>query len=108
MAFAGADHGAGASVAILTLPPGTDQPAHSHPTEEVLVAVSGRATVFLGRYQARSVSVGEIARLPAGAAHRIENPGSAPFECVLVYGSSTIETVPTEARPTADQPPSRE
>jgi quercetin dioxygenase-like cupin family protein len=92
--FAGADHGASASVAFLTLEPGTDQPVHSHPIEEVLVAVSGRATVFLGRHQARIVRAGEIARLPAGAPHRIENRGPASFECVLVYGGSTIETVP--------------
>ena len=96
--FAGADHGASTSVAILTLPPGSDQPVHSHPTEEVLVAVTGRATVFLGYYQARILRAGEVARLPAGAPHRIENPSSAPFECVLVYGTSTIETVPSEHR----------
>jgi mannose-6-phosphate isomerase-like protein (cupin superfamily) len=94
--FAGADHGASVSVAFLTLHPGTDQSVHSHPTEEVVVAIAGGATVFLGRHQARSIRGGEIGRLPAGAPHRIENPGSTAFECVLVYGSATIETVPTE------------
>ena len=94
--FAGADHGAPASVAFLTLAPGTDQAVHSHPTVEVLVAVTGRATVFLGPHQARSVRAGEIARLPAGAPHRIENCSREPFECVLVYGSVTVDTVPAE------------
>lgn len=94
--FAGADHGAPVSVALLTLAAGTDQALHSHPTAEVLVAVAGRAIVFLGRHQARSVRAGEVARLPAGAPHRIENPGPEPFECVLVYGSATVDTVRVE------------
>src|SRR5579863_6095244 len=37
--FAGADHGATASVSVVTLQPGTGQPVHSHPTEEILVAI---------------------------------------------------------------------
>lgn len=96
--FEGSDQGASVSVALLTLQPGEGQPAHSHPTEEVLVATEGRATVFLGRHQARIVRAGELARVPAGAEHRIENRTSAAFECVLVYGSATIETVPAQAR----------
>src|SRR5579863_1964071 len=63
--FAGAEHGAAASVAFLTLPSGTGQPVHSHPTEEVLVAISGHAKVYLGNHQARIVRAGEIARVPA-------------------------------------------
>jgi len=89
--FAGVDHGASVSVAFLTLQPGTDQPVHSHPTEEVLVAVTGRAVVFLGRYQARIVRAGEVARLPAGVPHRIENRSGTPLECVLVYMGTTVE-----------------
>lgn len=93
--FAGADHGASVSVAFLTLTPGTDQSVHSHPTEEVIVVIAGRATVFLGCHQARSVCAGEVARVPADAPHRIENASSTPFECVLVYGTTTVETVLT-------------
>lgn len=92
--FAGADHGATASIAVVTLQPGTGQPFHSHPTEEILVAIAGRATVFLGRHQARILRAGEVARVSAGAAHRIENASAALFECLLVYGSATIETQP--------------
>jgi quercetin dioxygenase-like cupin family protein len=91
--FEGADHGASVSVALVTLEPGTGEPVHSHPTEEALVAVAGQATVFLGRHQARIVRAGELARVPADVAHRIENRSDAPFECVLAYGSATIETV---------------
>jgi Domain of unknown function (DUF5069)/Cupin domain len=57
--------------------------------EEALVAVRGEAIVFLGGHQARIVRAGELARVPAGAEHRIENQGAAPFECVLAYGSAT-------------------
>jgi quercetin dioxygenase-like cupin family protein len=96
-AFAGADHGASVSVGLVTLQPRTGQPVHSHPTEEALVAVAGLATVFLGGHQARIIRAGEIARVPADAAHRIENRSAAPFDCVLAYGSATIETVPTAA-----------
>jgi len=90
--FAGAEHGAAASVAFLTLPSGTGQPVHSHPTEEVLVAISGHAKVYLGNHQARIVRAGEIARVPADTPHRIDNSGPTLFEGVLVYGTGTIET----------------
>ena len=93
--FAGADHGAQASVAILTLAPGDGQPCHSHPTEEVLVALTGQMTIFLGRHQARTIRAGEVARVPAAIEHSVENRGSSPLECVLVYGTSTIETLPS-------------
>lgn len=93
--FAGADHGAPTSLAILTLEPGTGQPSHTHHTEEVVVAVSGEATVFLGRHQARTVRAGELARVPAATSHRIVNQGTTASECVLVYGTSTIETEPS-------------
>jgi quercetin dioxygenase-like cupin family protein len=96
--FAGSDHGASVSVAIVTLEPGTGQPAHSHPTEELLVPTAGQATVFLGSHQARILRAGEVARVPADAPHRIENRTSAPFECVLAYGSATIETVAASAQ----------
>ena len=92
--FVGADHGASTTVALLTLAAGNGQPLHSHPSEEVLVAISGSATVFLGRHQARIMRAGEIGRVPAGAAHRIENPGAASFEGVLVYGTGTLEPLP--------------
>lgn len=91
--FEGSDQGASVSVALVSLQPGEVQPAHSHPTEEVLVVTAGQATVFLRRHQARIVRTGEVARVPADAAHRIENRTSAAFECVLAYGSATIRTV---------------
>jgi quercetin dioxygenase-like cupin family protein len=90
--FSGADQGASVSVALLTLDPGESQAVHSHPTEEVHVAVAGRVTVFLGSQQARIIDAGEIARIPANTAHRLENRSSARFECVLAHGSRTIET----------------
>jgi quercetin dioxygenase-like cupin family protein len=90
--FAGADHGSRVSVALLKLPPGSDQPRHRHPTEEVIVTVHGEATVFLGRHQARTIRSGEIARVPADIPHRIHNRSAAAFECVLAYGSATVDT----------------
>ena len=82
---------------LVALTPGTGQPVHSHPTEEALVAVAGQATVFLGRHQARIIRARELARVPANVVHRIENRSAAPFECVLAYGSDTIETVAVTA-----------
>lgn len=95
--FIGAEHGASASVAMLTLAAGSGQPPHVHPTEEILVAVVAQATVFLGDHQARIIRAGEVARVPANVPHRVENRGTAPFECVLVYGARTIEATPAEA-----------
>ena len=92
--FAGAEHGASTTVVMLSLSPAQGQQLHSHPSEEVLVVTGGSATVFLGRHQARIMRAGEVGRVPARAAHRIENSGAAPFECVLVYGTDTLETLP--------------
>lgn len=96
--FAGAEHGARVSVALLELAPGAGQEAHAHPTEEVLVAVAGEATVFLGRHQARIVRDGDVVRVPAGAPHRIESRGVAPFRCVLAYGSGEVEILSVAER----------
>jgi quercetin dioxygenase-like cupin family protein len=101
--FAGADHGSRVSVALLKLSPGSEQPRHRHPTEEVIVAVRGDSTVFLGRHQARIIRAGDLARVPPDVPHRVENRSAAPFEGVLAYGSVTIETAasPLEAEPRA-------
>lgn len=97
--FAGTDHGSRVSVALLSLHPAEGQLEHRHPTEEVIVIVRGQATVFLGRHQARIVRHGDVARVPADVPHRIDNRGSEPVECVLAYGSTTIETTASPSEP---------
>lgn len=92
--FAGHDHGAGVSVAVIDAQPGSGEPMHTHPTEEVTVVCSGQATFSLGRWQARIVRAGEIVRVPAGVVHRYENTGAQRLCAVAAYGADTIVSAP--------------
>jgi len=48
----------------------------------VWVVQGGQATFFLGTRQARVVRAGEVLRVPAGVAWRIENSGAETLRAV--------------------------
>ena len=82
--FLGAEHGAEVDVAIVTAPPGAEEPVHEHPRAEVVAVTRGAATYYLGAWQARIVRRGEIVRIPAGVPHGYAVFGDAQFEAVSV------------------------
>lgn len=90
--FAGAEHGATASVVLIDAAPGDQQEPHLHPIEEVIVAQQGAATFFLGARQARIVRAGEVVRIPAGVTHRWVVSGDSRLRAVGVYGAAEIIT----------------
>jgi quercetin dioxygenase-like cupin family protein len=94
--FTGADHGAAVSVEIVDAEPGFDEALHTHPTEEVVVAVEGAATYYLGEWQARIVRAGQVVRIPAGIAHRFTT--RERFRAVAAFGAPEIVTLAATPR----------
>ncbi len=92
--FAGAEHGAEVSVALIDAGPADEQGAHMHPVEEVVVVQEGAATFFLGAQQARIVRAGEVVRIPAGVPHRLVVAGDIRLRAVALHGAAEIITTP--------------
>lgn len=67
--------------------------AHSFDHEEVLYALSGRATVWLDE-EKHELAAGEAAIVPAGVGIRIGNPESEPFEAVVSLPVGTLARMP--------------
>ena len=81
--FAGADHGAGVDVVLVTVAPGHGGGGAAVPAAEVWVVQEGAARFFLGAMQARIVRAGEVVRIPAGVPWRFENVGGDTLRAVL-------------------------
>jgi quercetin dioxygenase-like cupin family protein len=92
--FAGAEHGAPVSVALVDAAPGEEQTPHAHPVEEVVVVQTGAATFFLGTQQARIVRANQVVRIPAGVTHRWVVAGDDRLRAVAVHGATQIVTSP--------------
>ena len=92
--FAGEDHAASVSLVLIDARPGCRQPPHSHATEEVVAVHAGSATLHLGEEQARTVTAGEVVRVPARVVHWLENRGSEPVQAVAAYATATLRTQP--------------
>jgi quercetin dioxygenase-like cupin family protein len=92
--FAGAEHGAPVSVALVDAAPGEEQAPHAHPVEEVVVVQTGAATFFLGTQQARIVRANQVVRIPAGVTHRWVVAGDDRLRAVAVHGATQIVTSP--------------
>jgi quercetin dioxygenase-like cupin family protein len=92
--FAGAEHGAPVSVALVDAAPGEEQAPHAHPVEEVVVVQTGAATFFLGTQQARIVRANQVVRIPAGVTHRWVVAGDDRLRAVAVHGAAQIVTSP--------------
>jgi quercetin dioxygenase-like cupin family protein len=63
--------------------PGGANPLHRHDREEVLVMLSGSATVTCESRRSE-VNSGDAIIIPAGALHKIEASGADPAEWLLV------------------------
>jgi quercetin dioxygenase-like cupin family protein len=89
--FAGADHDAAVSVTLIDAPPRAQEPAHAHPTAEVVVVHNGTATFFLGAQQARTVRSGQVVRIPAEVPHRwVAGEMGLKAVAVLAGGEVTV------------------
>lgn len=94
--FAGGEHGASVSLVVVEASPGERQSPHRHPSEEVTVVTAGQATFHLGEVQARTVTAGQIVRVPANVSHWWQNTGADRLRAVAAYAAATIETTPSD------------
>ncbi len=90
--FAGEDHGSSVSLVLIEARPGYRQSPHVHPTEEVVAVHEGSATFHLGETQSRTVTAGEVVRVPARVVHWLENRGAEPLHAVAVHAAPTGST----------------
>lgn len=67
----------------LSIKPGVDAPPHALDREEIFIALSGRLTVTMGA-EILTVEAGDALVVPAHQQFAMANPGSEPFEAVVV------------------------
>ncbi len=85
------------SLLRITNPPGVWTPPHRHlHEEETLYVLSGRVEVETGG-RTCSLSVGEVAILPRGQAHRLGNAGPGTAEALVLCTPSGFEQFVREA-----------
>jgi quercetin dioxygenase-like cupin family protein len=70
--------------------PGTGEPTHTHPVEEVLTILDGQAEIWLGDDQVFA-SVGQSVIVPAGIRHGFRNAAAATLHIQGTLASSTFE-----------------
>jgi mannose-6-phosphate isomerase-like protein (cupin superfamily) len=71
--------------AVMTLAPGADAgPAEEHGGDQILYVIEGEAEVRIDGGEHRA-GAGTLVTIPAGANHRVRNPGSMPLFVLTVY-----------------------
>jgi mannose-6-phosphate isomerase-like protein (cupin superfamily) len=87
----GADHGSGLCVIFVDAEPGRGPSLHTHPYEEVLIIVEGRATLDDGDGK-RDVGAGDIVLIPAGQPHGFVNSGEGRLRQIDIHVSPSFST----------------
>jgi quercetin dioxygenase-like cupin family protein len=88
----GPSHGAESSgSSILEVEPGRRLPPHTDSAEEAIAVLAGRARVTIVDETA-DVSAGELALVPAGAKHQVENVGDETLRFVAFYAGTDVVT----------------
>ncbi len=77
----------------LQMAPGTPGSAHSLDTEEIFLALGGRAEVTWGA-ERHELSAGDVLIVPAGRLFSLSNPGIETFEAVAVAPVGVRATMP--------------
>jgi mannose-6-phosphate isomerase-like protein (cupin superfamily) len=101
--FEGYRHGGVAtSCFVLDTPPGRGSVLHRHPYSEIFVLLDGQARVWVDGVTA-DVHAGQIAIVPAEAAHRYTNTGTVTLRTVNVHPHERRiqDDLPAEAEPAA-------
>ena len=76
--------------------PGTGAPTHSHPVEEVLTVVAGKADMWIDEDHA-VVTSGQSLIVPAHRKHGFKNIGSDALHIHAVLASAVFEALPDGA-----------
>jgi quercetin dioxygenase-like cupin family protein len=68
------------TITRVTVPPGGTSPRHTHATsEQIWVALQGRANLLLADGKTDVFSAGDVARFAEGDVHGLHNTGETPF-----------------------------
>jgi mannose-6-phosphate isomerase-like protein (cupin superfamily) len=86
-----ADHGSGLSVIFVDAEPGRGPSLHTHPYEEVLIVLEGRATLDNGD-GVREVGAGDVVLIPPGQPHAFVNSGEGRLHQIDVHVSPSFST----------------
>lgn len=83
---------------ILDLEPGALRELHWHPSaDEWQYVIEGDVSVTLfgshGRYRIETLGKGDVAYIPQGYGHSVENVGSKPSRLLIGFNSGTYETI---------------
>ncbi|TIS45615.1 cupin domain-containing protein [Mesorhizobium sp.] len=70
--------------------PGAGTPSHTHPVEEVLTVLEGRAELWLGD-ERTTVSTGQSVIVPAGSWHGFRNSGSVTLHMQAILAAPAFE-----------------
>jgi oxalate decarboxylase len=84
--------------AILELEPGAVRALHWHPSaDEWQYVLEGRVSVTLfgshGRYRVETMEKGDVAYLPQGYGHSVENIGDRPCRVLIGFNSGVYEEI---------------
>jgi quercetin dioxygenase-like cupin family protein len=87
----GSDHGLGITLVLVDAPPGRGPRLHTHPYDEVLIVIEGRARL-LGEEEEREAVAGDVVIVPAGVPHGFVNSGAGPLRQVDIHVSPGFAT----------------
>ena len=89
--FEGGEHGVDASYFLVRFEPGDGPRLHRHEYPEVFILGAGEATFTVdgAEYVARD---GQTVVVPAGAAHKFRNSGSARLELTSIHPVGEMRT----------------
>ena len=89
----GASTGAKASgCSLLEIPVHGFLPRHTDSAEEIIVVISGRATVTAGDASPQELGTGGLALIPENLPHSVRNTGVETLRFVAVYAAPEVVT----------------
>jgi quercetin dioxygenase-like cupin family protein len=87
--------GEGATVAFTTLAPGHSPFPHSHPHEQIVYMISGRARFFVGDEET-ILEPGDMVVVPPGVEHHAQTLGDEPALDLSVFTPPRAEYIAEE------------
>ena len=73
------------TITRVTVPPGTEQPRHTHEaSEQIWVALRGEGLLLLADGQTKAFAAGDVARFADGDVHGLKNESGAAFQYMSV------------------------
>ena len=73
------------TITRVTVPPGAEQPRHTHAaSEQIWVALRGKGLLLLAEDQTKAFAAGDVVRFADGDIHGLKNESGADFQYMSV------------------------